>query len=167
MLKAKLIEATSFILNKSLREYVKNKLETAPDYFYNSGASGTLKHHPQATHKEGGLMLHTYLVFQCAKELALMPMFNLKRKEVDIVLAAALLHDIYKQGVEDCGGPTRKDHGKICYEIVLADGFPEVAKCVLTHLAEHGKNQPYTPAERILAMADRVMSRTWLNSLEW
>ena len=158
-----ILEAANLIGNKTIREYALTKLNTAPTYFYTTSASGTGRYHPKIARGPSGLIKHTILVTLITYEILDMPMYRMTNTRKDLTVAAALLHDLYKQGKEDEGGPTKDDHAKIAYEEFKKDGFEGLGILVLTHLGEHGKNQPYSDEQKVLAIADRLASRKWLD----
>lgn len=49
----------SLIKNENIRNFVKEFLNTVPDYFFTVAASSTGKYHPNYALGEGGLVRHT------------------------------------------------------------------------------------------------------------
>ena len=86
------------IKHKEFREAVNILLGTAPDYIMICPASSTGKYHPQDEIGEDGMIKHINRCATIAKELV--RMHDWGTYENDILIAAALLHDSFKQGLE-------------------------------------------------------------------
>lgn len=85
------------IEDKEFREFVIHFGNSqALDYFYTIPSSTSGKYHPQDELGEGGLILHCKRVCQFALEFARMK--DMESAERDLLIAAALLHDLYRCG---------------------------------------------------------------------
>lgn len=91
-----------YISEPQLRSVIRDILnDEAPDYFYKVPSSSTGKWHPQDERGEGGLVLHTR---RCvAVGMHLCRAWNLEEKVTDLIVAACLIHDLYKNGKVDSG----------------------------------------------------------------
>lgn len=98
------------IHNEIVREFVIACLEAAPDYvFTDCPSSSSGKFHPLEELSSDGTIIHTKKVFSLAYELSL----GLDCAEYrDEICAAALLHDLMKQGSER-SGHTVQDHPQL------------------------------------------------------
>lgn len=87
---------------------------------------------------------------------------------VELTSRAALLHDIGKTAEikKTCGGAW---HGEIGYDILVKEGFPELAeaarKHILTYLLDHGV-EGLTWEEKIVRYADARVNDNKIVSLE-
>jgi hypothetical protein len=100
----------------SIREFTKACIKAAPDYvFTDCPSSSTGKYHPIEELGPDGTVLHTKKVFALAYELSRGLDCENHRDEV---CAAALLHDLAKQGLTRCG-TTIKEHPQIMAKIVF------------------------------------------------
>jgi HD superfamily phosphohydrolase YqeK len=89
------------IFDKNIRNFVIACMDEAPDYVWKdcpSSSSGN--YHPIDELGHDGTIIHTKRVFAVAYDLARGLDVEDKR---DVILAAALLHDLLKQGIEKKG----------------------------------------------------------------
>lgn len=108
----------SLIAEKPIRDFVKACIEEAPDYVFEDCPSSTSgKYHPIDEIAPDGTILHTKRVFAVAYDLARGLEVEHKR---DIILAAALLHDLMKQG------PKRSGHTVHNHPQLMADMITKV-----------------------------------------
>lgn len=97
-------------------------LEKVPDYFWSIPASSSGKYHPSFSQGEGGLIRHTQMVVAVAEELLReLPDTDARSINTDIVYAACILHDTFKNGNIDSG------HTVISHPSIAADEW--VAYC--------------------------------------
>ena len=91
----------SLISDKNIKDFVKACIAAAPDYVFEDCPSSTTgKYHPIDEIAPDGTILHTKRVFAVAYDLARGLDVESER---DIILAAALLHDLVKQGHKRSG----------------------------------------------------------------
>lgn len=88
-----LIEEINMISSEPIRSFVRSVLLRA-DSFWKIPSSFSGKYHPPDEHNEGGNVLHTKRVVRTAKIMC--ESHSLPQEEVDVVIAACLLHDITK-----------------------------------------------------------------------
>ncbi len=112
-----------------------------PNYFWTASASTTGKYHPELCNGVGGLCVHTLLVSCFSLKFA--DSLNLDQSEIDIILAAALLHDIYKFGTQhesQWNYPFYYEHGKLTADIL----WRRYGK-----VFDSGRNENYIKLKRI------------------
>jgi len=98
------------IINPAIREFVEECLKQAPDYvFTDCPSSSSGKYHPIEELGPDGTVLHTKKVFAMAYELSRGLDCEQYRDEI---CAAALLHDMAKQGMTQ-SGHTIKTHPQV------------------------------------------------------
>lgn len=92
---APLVDMADAIEDEGIRSFVRACLFCAPDVFWSaSSALVQGSEHPPDEMVYGGNVLHTRRVFRFAGQIATAQ--HLPQEEVDLLLAAALLHDIAK-----------------------------------------------------------------------
>ena len=115
-MKHNLESCIAIIQDPNIQDFVRILLETAPSEFYTDPCSGTGQHHPPEDQQVGGILIHTKKAVQVA--LSLMRFYGLDQgqKEYwllrDQIIAAVILHDLYKNGIP-WGKSTHPEHGDI------------------------------------------------------
>ena len=100
----------------SIKKFVMECLAAAPDYiFTNCPSSSTGKYHAIDEFTPLGNILHTKRVVDKCNIIA--RAFNLAGKDKDLVLAAAILHDMVKQGFKKTGY-TVDNHAALAAQLV-------------------------------------------------
>ena len=84
----------NYIKNVNLRKFAEEIIANADDWFFVEPASLSGKYHPKFSLGEGGLMRHTRCVAYWATAMA--ESFNLSQEDSDLLVIAALAHDIKK-----------------------------------------------------------------------
>ena len=160
--KEELLKSTRWIANDTLREWVEKKLDDVPKYFWEIPASTTGKYHPEYSQGKGGLVRHTRAVVFFVIELS--RSWGLTEQELDIAIAAAILHDTWKCGKD--GKHTVYEHPEIAAEWAREDSEEgsvrwQVADLILTHMGDHGwgKYPPKTRMQWFLHTCDYLASR--------
>jgi len=97
---APLLKEINMIKSEPIKSFVRSVLLRA-ESFWKIPSSFSGKYHPIDEHNEGGNVLHTKRVVRTAKILC--ESHSLPSEEVDIVLAACLLHDITKGKLDESG----------------------------------------------------------------
>lgn len=158
-------EELAAIQEPSIKQFVAKAMEKVPDYFWHVPASASGRFHPLDTLGDCGLVLHTkrvvYLVMEIAK------VFKLEGEKLDVLRAAAILHDSFKNGLKN-EGHTEEDHPLIVrYQLKdLAketERFDEIMDAIECHQGLWGPQplrMPKSPLEWALHIADFVASRT-------
>lgn len=169
------------IENDDLRKLATEIIAGADDYFFTIPASSTGKNHPPFSSGEGGLVRHTKCVVYMVK--CLCESFGIDDEyKRDMLIVAALAHDIKKQG--DCAegvGHTVHEHPLLAARYVqevyvesdidLPSGFVSIiAEMISTHMGKWGAYPKYigdkdplpmpsNEFEKILQAADYLASR--------
>jgi hypothetical protein len=104
------------IKNISIKKFVIECLDESPDYiFKNCPSSSTGKYHSADEFTPLGNILHTRRVVSNCIEMA--RAFSLEGKDKDIVIGAAILHDMVKQGFKQTGH-TVNNHAALASELI-------------------------------------------------
>lgn len=170
------------IVNDDLRKLATEIIAGADDYFFTIPASSTGKNHPPFSSGEGGLVRHTKCVVYMVK--CLCESFIIDEYKRDMLIVAALAHDIKKQG--DCAeglGHTVHEHPKLAArhvyqtycmfsdEIYTLGGIIEIiCDAISSHMGKWGADPKYigdkeplpvptNEFEKILQAADYLASR--------
>ena len=167
----------SVIQDLELREFVKTVLNSAPEYFWRIAASASGQHHPADDLGTGGLVHHTKKVVYFVKEFCVAMELE---SEKDCLVAAAILHDVYKYGDSIHKKQTEEqwlNHGGLVkwlveqdvYKLPIEEVFQgeilkkvqKVLRLVATHFGIWGlpENKPKTREEWLVHLADYVASR--------
>ena len=98
------------IRNPLIKSFVEGFVKTkVPDYFARIPASASGKYHPEFSQGYGGLLRHTMAVATLVHDISELEYLQLKSTEKDLLFAAALLHDTFKQGVDEAGTTLRTE----------------------------------------------------------
>ncbi len=156
----------SYIYNPDIRETATEILRAAPDYFLVIPSSTTGKYHPEDEITVGGKALHTKRVVFLVRELGKMD--NLQPKPHDLLVAAALVHDLFFKDVPERKHSTsihpellrkytEKDLGHLPY-------YTEILDIAEKHSGRWGTTAAQRPkqklkADKMLHVADYIASR--------
>ena len=166
----------NMIVNEDLRMAVKSYMEEAtPDYFWTDGASASGKFHPKFSQGIGGLVRHTKAVVMFAEELLRMSSYAYMREEYkDFVIAACLVHDTKKYGLNEFDKTEYKNHAKNA-SIAFAEwckvefGFEPhflLLNAIESHMGQWStekEDRPFTSVDRCVHMADYMASRNFID----
>lgn len=162
----------SYILDDDLREFAKQLLKEADDYFFTVPASSSGKYHPDFARGEGGLVRHTKAVAYFVNELIRpeMEFGTVNRRDADILIVAAIAHDIKKQG-DGVEGHTVREHPQLASDFVkkiydeyewktITTGDIHNMRCVIeSHMGPWQEPKPSSRKQLILFYADFIASR--------
>jgi len=163
---------------KDIKDFVKACMVAAPDYvFEDCPSSSTGKYHPIEELGADGTIIHTKKVFAVAYEFSRALDCEYHRDEI---IAAALLHDMAKQGIER-RGHTVREHPQIMAKLV-ADVYNKEFKDKLSKTSANliywaifyhygpwtidtsSKSlKEYTPEELAVYMADYIVSKRFVH----
>ena len=168
------------IVDDGLRKLATEIIAGADDYFFTVPASSTGKNHPSFALGEGGLVRHTKCVVYMVK--CLCESFDIDEYKRDMLIVAALAHDIKKQG--DCAegvGYTVHEHPLLAAryvcrvyfasDIIVLNGVVSIiADMISSHMGKWGADPEFigdkTPmpmsqsdCDKILQAADYLASR--------
>lgn len=171
-------EEFDLIESKDVKELLKNILAHAPAYFFTVAASTSGKYHPESSLGLGGLVRHTKTVCKLVIEIYHLEMYGFTKREQELLIVAAISHDILKCGEDEkMRGTTVKNHPELASHYVQEcnkkeqdkDGnwlyyVPQtdikfVAGTVLTHMGQWGEIKPKTEAQKFLHLCDMLASR--------
>jgi len=159
------------IQDDKLREFATKIIEGADDYFFTVPASSSGKYHPDFAREVGGLVKHTRAVEFFAKTLA--ASFMRSQRDTDLLILAALAHDIKKQG-DGRGHHTVALHPiyasnylKACDAanpgLIDKEDLTKVCTAVESHMGPWGKESglpvPSSEFDFLLQSADYIASR--------
>ena len=159
---------TSLIKNKDIREFTEHMLDKeVPDYFKHVPASSSGKYHPPYALGDGGLVRHTIAAVKMVVHLCSLEYVHIDSNTRDKMISATILHDSFKQGLKGVSGHTVKDHAKVASDEIirvskerdLETAGGHIARLVLTHMGEFGKNKPGNRIEFFIHLADYLASR--------
>lgn len=164
------------IVNDELRMAVKSYMtERVPDHFWVDGASSSGKYHPKFAQGEGGLVRHTKAVVMFAEELLRMSSYAYMKDEYkDYVIAACIVHDTMKYGVDKFDQAEYKNHAANA-AIAFRDwccneyGFMPsefLLNAIAAHMGQWStekEDRPFTNIDRCVHMADYIASRSFID----
>jgi len=166
------------ISRKEVKDFVKACIAKAPDYvFEDCPSSSSGKYHPIEELGADGTLIHTKKVSAVAYEFSRALDCENHRDEI---VAAAILHDMAKQGLESAGHTVR-EHPRIMSKIIAGvynDGFKDKLNKTTANLiywsvfyhygpwTEESVRKPlreYTPEELSVYMADYIVSKRFVH----
>ena len=166
----------NLISNEELRKAVKSYMEDCvPDYFWTDGASSSGKYHPKFSQGEGGLVRHTKAVVMFAEELLRMSSYAyMPEIYKDYVIAACILHDTAKYGVEEYDKAEYKNHARnaseaffyYCVEVIEYIPHYLLLNAIASHMSQWStekEDRPFTSVDRCVHMADYMASRAFID----
>lgn len=154
---------------------ILNKL--VPPYFYILAASSTGKYHPWYSLGYGGLVRHTKAAVRIAYDLLQIEQY--KHLNSDAIIAALILHDTFKHGI-DCGPYTVANHPLVAAHEIITwveknlpeeqwPKFREICDLIASHMGQWNmvNNQPLLPkpkteAEKFVHLCDYLASRKYI-----
>ena len=146
------------IKDQKLRTFAIKLLSEAPDYFFTVPASSTWKNHPFFARENNGLVKHTRCVVffaECNAES-----FNFDSYTKDMLIIAAIVHDIKKQGNNNDGKHiTVWEHPEFAHDYVLEmqNKYPDlisienatiIANAVLCHMGKWSHLVEFTKGKK-------------------
>ncbi len=164
------------IFNKKVREFTKLCVTQSPDYFYaDCPSSSTGKYHPLDELGADGVLIHTKKVYTMAYELVKGMDCEASR---DIVLAAAIIHDLRKQGLTRGGHTDMRRHCALAADLVeevqeatellTEEHYNMLRNCVGYHLGPWSYEpwrkplSEYTAEELTLYISDFTVSKRFV-----
>jgi hypothetical protein len=165
------IKELNSITEPNVREFVGIVLDGTGEWFYHDPASTSGKYHPAYALGDGGLMRHTRAVAYWVCELVRSELFNVNPHQTNLLIAAAIMHDIRKHTAD--GGYIAK-HARASHDLILQTQreHPELittedakymADAVSTNMGiwgvRDGERKPTSDSEKLLHIADLMASR--------
>lgn len=182
------INELNYIKDSNLKAFAMELIANAEDYFFTVPASSSGKYHPQFSLGVGGLVRHTRCVAYFAMGAG--ESYNFDQHTTDLLVIAALAHDIKKQG-HISNGHTVREHPLYGadYVIEMQSKFPnfitkedaeKIAGAVRSHMGKwEGTREwvkdttkelfpmPKDGFEQALQIADYVASRKYILSFQF
>lgn len=170
----------SYIADEDLREFAKQLLRDADDYFFSVPASSSGKYHPDFARGEGGLVRHTKAVAYFVNELIRpeMEFGTVNRRDADILIVAAIAHDIKKQG-DGIEGHTVREHPQLAsdyvkkiydeyeWETITTGDIHDMRYVIESHMGPWQEPKPESRKQLILFYADFIASRKEIVGLDF
>lgn len=170
----------SYISDPELKEFCERLLADADDYFFTVPASSSGKYHPSFALGDGGLVRHTKAVAYFVNEFIRpeMEFGTINRRDADILIVAAIAHDIKKQG-DGLEGHTVKEHPLLAskyikhvydeyeWETIRARDIDSMRQIVESHMGPWQSPIPETRKQLILFYADYIASRREIVGLDF
>lgn len=171
-----------FIQDPRIRNLVLEILQTVPEYFFHIPASSTGKYHPAYALGEGGLVRHVRATVYIANSLFEMEPARWPQTKRDLILAALILHDCFKNG-DGSDKYTVTNHPNLMAEHMVVrmwstdrDDLPssptvDISQLIRTHMgrwttdSKTGKKvleEPQTEEQKFVHLVDYLASRRFL-----
>lgn len=169
-----LLKIVEIIKNKEVRDFVLDFLDKkVPDYFARVAASATGKYHPDYALGYGGLIRHSLAVTAVAASIVNLEYLQFNRMDKDLIIAACILHDSFKQGLTESGN-TIRTHPNVAAREIAKHGKETghehianiIAALVLAHMGEWGNQKPGNKGQFIVHLADFIASRKFID-IDW
>ncbi len=166
MEKEELLKCVKLIGNELVRNFVVECLSRAPNYFWRIPASSSGKYHPLLSLGNGGLVRHTIKAIEYV--LKLCKSNSIVGTERDIIIAALILHDTCKAGIEDSEDHNyypqhaylpRKMYEKIAERYTIPKTIFDLIDSHMGQWSEDPTKIPKTKKQRIVHFADYLASR--------
>lgn len=172
-------DEVKLIRDDGLKLLVILTLSAVPEYFFTMPASTSGKYHPSYALGEGGLIRHTKAAVNIAEDLLKLEQnASLSEAHHDNIIAALILHDSVKKGMEGSAWTTNehpKDAAKLfkdTYESnkmfvnVRPHTVETVSKMIASHMGQWDceglLSKPETEGEKFVHLCDYLASRKWL-----
>lgn len=169
----------SWIVSDDIRKFTEMAVELLPEYFFETPASSTGKYHPSYSLGDGGLVRHTKAATAIANNLLVLEQYGcFSQDEKDMAIAAIILHDGLKSGLEKQTYTLAK-HPLLIAEYLSGNKDlmslmkqPDVFLGLLrTHMGEFNRDfktneeilpKPQSPLEKFVHLCDYLASRKYL-----
>ncbi len=164
----------SWIKSPEVKSLTEKALAKVPDAFYSVAASSTGKYHPAYAAGEGGLIRHVKAAVLFAEQLKDLEMFHFDELTKDFILAALILHDTCKGGLE-WKQPYAFDHPLLVRKLLtdeeLSDFesfyWEEINDLISTHMGQWTTSNrskvvlpaPQTSEQKFVHLCDYLASR--------
>lgn len=162
----------SLIKDEKIKNFCIQLLNDADDYFFYKSASATGKYHPQYAVGECGLTKHSIAVALILHEMLETNTYDFSDDEKDVMICAAIVHDIKKYG-NNCAIYTNRKHPTLGedyikkeskkYKLSKEKWVEDLCHLVRSHMGNYGDIKPETNGEKLLHLADCLASRRYIN----
>lgn len=162
----------SYIADPEIKEFCTQLLAEADDYFFTVPASSSGKYHPSFALGNGGLVRHTKAVAYFVNEIIRpeLEFGTITRRDADLLITAAIAHDIKKQG-DGLEGHTVREHPLLAsnyikriyneyeWDTITPKDVVFMRNVVESHMGPWQEPKPSTRVQLILFYADFIASR--------
>lgn len=160
-----------------IRDFTIHMMSVAPASFRTAKASRN--NHPPDEREPGGNILHTIRVTKLVKLMA--DSCSLDRITTDTIIAAAIIHDICRYGLDDEHEATLKEHALLPRELakrhsITCEYDEDIFRIAEGHMGKWGPH-PYTPqvfpgaiihlADMVSAHANEVWEQLGASEASW
>lgn len=114
-------QINEFITDETIKKVVNLAFKNVAKDFFVEAASSSGKYHPSFALGEGGLVRHTYAATWIATQIVGLEMYNLSDKDQQLVVAATILHDTCKRGVDFSSPNTCHEHPLLVRNLISTD----------------------------------------------
>lgn len=174
---AELYTVVRQIHDESIQTFTKSMLDVAPKSFWSARASRV--HHPPDERGPGGNCTHTLRVIRLVRLMA--DSCDLSILPTDILISAAVIHDLCRYGLDDEHEVTFKEHALVPRQLaarysITCEHAEEIFAITGDHMGRWGPN-PYIPqvapsdlmhfADAISAHADEIWEQLGAASTSW
>ena len=170
----------SYIADPEIKEFCEQLLAEADDYFFSVPASSSGKYHPSFALGNGGLVRHTKAVAYFTNEIIRpeLEFETLTRRDADLLITAAIAHDIKKQG-DGSDGHTVKEHPQLAsayikkvyeeyeWNTITPKDIVFIRNVVERHMGPWQEPKPTSRMQLILFYADFIASRKEIVGLDF
>ena len=131
-----------YITDEEIRNQCIEVLKNVSEKFYEAGASSTGKYHPDYAAGEGGLYRHTVAAVMIAVELSRNELIaNFDDKTMSYIIAALILHDSCKHGIEWDSKYSKHAHPLYAIDLIRntlgeCEFTEEVGRLVASHMGQ-------------------------------
>lgn len=162
------------IQSEKVKNLVKLALIKTNDKFFEVPASSTGKYHPNFASEKGGLVKHTKVAVLYGNFIINVECSNVHDDEKDLVIAALILHDSCKSGVNFENKYTAFTHPLLVEELLINDLkgstlelWKKINKLIVSHMGQWNTSKkdkevlpkPETKLQKIVHIADYLASR--------
>lgn len=170
----------SYIADPEIKEFCEQLLAEADDYFFSVPASSSGKYHPSFALGNGGLVRHTKAVAYFTNEIIRpeLEFETITRRDADLLITAAIVHDIKKQG-DGVEGHTVREHPQLAsgyikkvydeyeWDTITPEDVVFVRNVVERHMGPWQEPKPSSRKQLILFYADFIASRKEIVGLDF
>ena len=160
----------AYMKNNDIKNFLFELLRMAPGYFYSAPSSSTGKYHPAYESTKGGLVLHTKAVVYFLMQMLVLEEYNeFNDRDRDLLISAAILHDVKKHGENPHCEYTNFEHPRLAEKFILdykdcgvipSEEIEFIADAVKTHEGQwntNGKKSKYAPLEKPTTKAQKLI----------
>lgn len=150
------------IFNMAIRQFVNDCIFSyAPSIYWSKPSAFHKGHHPMDEHSQWGNFKHVKRTIIIASMLS--EAEQLSQHENDLLIAALIIHDIGKYGVDGKMKQIQKNHMELVRQMIPKDkrskDIEEIISIAETHAGQWGLIKPKTKLQKLCHYADYIASR--------